>query len=110
MQSPLEEARAWLTNNPNPSAFATNRFQTTERALAFVDALYAAGATAVLIEDSTVDSTGNPYADTLLVRFSETGETRWLLERFCAREGPGDVPPGDFVMRAGPHEIMLWWD
>ena len=32
------------------------------------------------------------------------------LVAFCEREGPGDVPPGDFVMDIFEHEIMLWWD
>jgi hypothetical protein len=36
---PPVEAREWLSNNPNESALATNRFYTTERALAFVEAL-----------------------------------------------------------------------
>jgi hypothetical protein len=107
---PPVEAREWLTGNPNESALATNRFHTTERALAFVEALYAEGATEVLVDDPGVDGSGEPYADTLLVRFRLTGETRWRLEVFCAREGPGDVPPGDFVMDVGQEEIMLWWD
>lgn len=104
------EARAWLTANPHESAFATNRFETTARALAFVDALYRAGAIEVLVEEPTVDSSGCPYADTLLVRLPESGHARWTLEEFCRREGPDNVPPGDFVMRVGEHEIMLWWD
>jgi hypothetical protein len=44
------EARAWLLSNYNPSALATNRFQTTTRAFAFVCELYAAGAE-VLIDN-----------------------------------------------------------
>ena len=59
---PSVEARSWLRINPNPSALATNRFGTTERALAFVDGLYARGATEVLVDDPGVDSTGEPYA------------------------------------------------
>jgi hypothetical protein len=107
--SPVE-AREWLTGNPNDSAFATNRFQTTERALAFVEALYAKGATEVLVDDPGVDASGEPYADTLLVRFPLTGIARWRVQEFCEEEGPGDVPPGDFVMHVGQYEIMLWWD
>ena len=107
---PPVEAREWLTGNPNDSAFATNRFQATERALAFVEALYAKGATEVLVDQTGVDASGEPYADTLLVRFPLTDVTRWRVQEFCEKEGPGHVPPGDFVMHVGQYEIMLWWD
>ena len=107
---PPVEAREWLTGNPNDSAFATNRFQTTERALAFVETLYAKGATEVLVDHPGVDASGEPYADTLLVRFPLTDVTRWRVQEFCEEEGPGHVPPGDFVMHVGQYEIMLWWD
>ena len=107
---PAVEARGWLRGNLNPHAFATNRFQETENALAFVEMLYAAGATEVLVDDPHVDADGQPYADTLLVRFAPDGDTRWKLERLCERAGPGDLPPGDFTMRCGEHEIRLWWD
>jgi hypothetical protein len=107
---PAVEARGWLRGNSNPSAFATNRFQETENALAFVEMLYAAGATAVRVDDPRVDAGGQPYADTLLVRFPPDGDTRWKLERLCENEGPGDVPPGDFTMHCRENEIRLWWD
>jgi hypothetical protein len=42
------EARAWLSSNANRSAFATNKCGDTAGALAFVEALYAAGATEVV--------------------------------------------------------------
>ena len=78
--------------------------------MAFVDALYAAGATEVLVDNIRPDSEGSPYADTLLVRFSEESDERWRLERLCEDEGPGDVPPGDFTMHVRRNEIELWWD
>jgi hypothetical protein len=101
------EARAWLRDNPGVSVFATNRFGETERARAFVDALYAAGATEVLVDNPGVDSDGDPYADTLLVRFD--GNCRAVL-RFCEERGPGSVPEGDFTMHVKGSEIRLWWD
>lgn len=104
------EARVWLRGNRNPSALATNRFCTTEQALAFVEMLYAAGATEVLVDHPGVDADREPYADTLLVRFPPQGNVRWALERLCEEEGPGDVPPGDFTMDVGQHELRLWWD
>jgi len=102
------EARVWLTNNPG--ALAVNRFHTAADARAFVDALYREGATEVLVEHPRVDRSGAPRADGLLVRVPAIGETRWAVERFCRREGPGGVPPGGFVMRAVGREITLWWD
>jgi hypothetical protein len=107
--NPPVEARMWLTNSPTDSAFATNRFGTTAGALEFVEALYRAGAAEVLVDTPGVDSGGEPYADTLLVRLTDVGDTRWEVQWFCEREGP-DVPAGDFVMRIGRDEIMLWWD
>lgn len=106
---PTVEARAWLRGNPSPYAFAANRFGTTERALAFVESLYAAGATQVLVHDPGVNSEGLPYADTLLVRFDSIEGRRALL-RFCEERGPGRVPEGDFTMHVHDREIRLWWD
>lgn len=107
---PAVEARSWLRDHPGESVFAANRFGATKNAAAFVEALYARGAIEVLVEEPDVDAAGEPYADTLLVRFAPDGDARWVLERFCEEEGPGDVPPGDFVMRVGAGEIHLWWD
>ena len=108
--NPPVEARLWLTTNPSDSALATNRFGPTACALEFVEALYRAGAAEVLVDNPGVDGNGEPYADTLLVRLSDVGDTPWEVQWFCEREGPGGVPPGDFVMRIGRDEIMLWWD
>jgi hypothetical protein len=107
---PRVEARSWLRTNPNRSALATNRFGNTERALAFVDALYARGATEVLVDDPGVDSTGEPYADTLIVKFEEWGNAQHRIEQFCEAEGPGDLPPGDFTMDWTNGGLRLWWD
>lgn len=102
------EARAWLANHPG--ALARNRFRSAAEVRAFVDGLYREGATEVLVENPRVDSDGVPYAETLLIRVPAIGETRWAVERFCRREGPGDLPAEDFVMRAFGREIMLWWE
>jgi hypothetical protein len=103
------EARTWLRGNPNPYGFAGNRFESTEVALAFVEALYAAGAILVLVDHPDVTAEGLPYADTLLVRFADWSAGCDLVE-FCEQEGPGDVPEGDFTIHAYEHEIRLWWD
>ena len=107
---PPVEARSWLRTNRNPSALATNRFGNTERALAFVDALYARGATEVLVDDPGVDSSGEPYADTLVVKCEEWSSAHHRIEQFCEEEGPGDLPAGDFTMDRTSDGLRLWWD
>lgn len=42
------DARDWLIRNSHPYALASNRFETTDDALEFVEELYRAGALAVL--------------------------------------------------------------
>ena len=108
-QHPPIEARGWLRSNIAASAFACNRFHTTANALRFVDALYAEGASEVLIDDPGVDSDGQPYADTMLVRFSDPA-TGYDLERFCEREGPDPEIPDDFTLDHYEKELRLWWD
>ena len=107
---PPVEARSWLRNNPNSSALATNRFHNTESALAFVDALYACGATEVLVDDPGVDSTGEPYADTLIVKCEEWSSAEHRIEQFCEEQGLGDLPPGDFTIDRTSDSLRLWWD
>lgn len=104
------EARKWLRDNPGDSVLAANRFGETGNAVAFVEALYAHGATEVLVEEPHLDAAGEPYGDTLLVKFLPGTGTQWALQRFCEAEGRGDLPVGDFVMRVGDAEIRLWWD
>lgn len=103
------EARTWLRGNPSPSALATNRFGTTEKALAFVDELYALGAAAVLIDEVFIDGDGYPYADTLLMELPEDHGARMQITRFCEDEGPTEVS-GDFRMDAVSDRVRLWWD
>ena len=106
---PAVEARSWLRTNPNRSAFATNRFGETRNAITFVDALYACGYTEVLVDNSGVDSDGDPYAETLVV-VSDDPRRRHHIQQFCEEEGPGQVPPGDFTIDAPNGGFRLWWD
>jgi hypothetical protein len=104
------EARAWLSANSNPSAVATNKFHETARALAFVDELYAAGATEVLIDNISEEHRareGGPYADSLIIRFGKNSAASHRLLRICehAVEGDADGRLDDFW-----DEIRVWWD
>jgi hypothetical protein len=104
------EARAWLSSNANPSAFATNRFGATARALAFVDELYAAGATEVLIdnifEEHSVLESG-PYADSLIIRFGVDPQVRETLADICDQAIAGEA---DGRVDSYLDEIRVWWD
>jgi hypothetical protein len=110
MVSNNPEARSWLLANGNATAFATNRFQSTTNAIAFVDGLYAAGATEVLIDNILDDHAareGGAYADTLIIHFADDPSSRKRLRTICehAIEGEAD---GRVDEAAG--EIRIWWD
>src|SRR2546430_690220 len=80
------EARAWLSANANPSALATNKFHETARALAFVEELYAAGATEVLIDNILEEHharEGGPYANSLIIRFDKNSAASHRLLKIC---------------------------
>lgn len=110
---PRFEARAWLESNPNPYAFAGNRFASTEEALAFVNTLYEAGALKVYVtgiydEKWRIDAEGGPYADTLIVRLPSDTESRKILFEISNEEAvsEGFLPEKD----TGQEELLLWWD
>jgi hypothetical protein len=110
----VAEAAAWLRANWSGSAFATNRFHTTQRALEFVNQLYDAGATQVAIDDEMMLPNHNwtPYADTLLVRLSDDPAKRSALFDLIEHVGqPDEVGNGhDPLIDCGQKELRLWWD
>jgi hypothetical protein len=105
------EALGWLRANPNPSALATNRFSTTEHAVRFVEALYAAGATTVAIHDIVMLPTDNwaPYGETLLVDLPEDRAQRREVFDLVEEIGRPDDQDGP-VIDCGQSTIRLWWD
>ena len=105
------DARNWLRANPSPNAFATNRFSTTQDALAFVERLHAAGATAVTIDNIRFLPGNNwlPYADTLIVLAPE-GDARRALFELIAQAGAPDEDGGEVFTDRGQTSIRLWWD
>jgi hypothetical protein len=110
------EALAWLKGNKNESALASNRFLGTENAVKFVKALYAAGATKVVVpkdainsEEDTVSFEGGPYADALVVTLpTDDADAREAVVQMCRvelrREG------FDSPEVASSPSIYLWWD
>lgn len=110
---PAHEAREWLKANSNPAALAGNRFDSSEEALAFVESLYAAGATQVLVsgildEDWRIQREGGPYADTLIVILPTDPKQRAALFRMAAKEAEHE----DFEPEVdrGQSQLVLWWD
>lgn len=111
------EALAWFAENKNESAFASNRFGATEKAVAFVRTLYDAGATEVLIskqcimdEEWRIAEEKGPYADGMVVVFPDDPEKRKALRAICETEinAEGfDWQPDELAERG---RVFLWWD
>lgn len=108
------EALAWLRDNHHPNPFATNRFGTRERALQFVEQLYATGATFVSINGILMLPNHNwaPYADTLIVDLPEDEEHRRAVFELIVHVGQPDEdgPDPDPLTDRGQRSIRLWWD
>jgi hypothetical protein len=114
------EAREWLRANHHESALAANRFSSTPEAIAFVEQLYAAGATNVWVDNVMMLANHNwtPYADTLIVDLPDDGKTAHDLLELIAEVGRpdadgGEDPPhfiGPVPSRVeGPRSVRLWW-
>jgi hypothetical protein len=104
------EALAWLRNNENESALASNRFGDTAEAIRFVEELYAAGAARVIIpEENIMDEGGNVlYADALVVYPPPEASKREAVFRLCDREWAGES--ADLPAAEEQEAIFLWWD
>ena len=110
---PKPEAREWMKANKNPYGFASERFGPLSEAAKFVESLYAAGATKVLVdsvfnEPKRLQDEGGPYADALLVELPTDKDKRAALFRIHRREsrGEGFGPTQD----TGQKELLFWWD
>jgi hypothetical protein len=63
------EALQWLRQNAGEAPLASNRFRDTAAAIGFVESLYAAGATNVIVNQENIvdEGDGDLYADALVV-------------------------------------------
>ncbi len=110
------EALAWLKGNKNESALASNRFLETENAVKFVKALYAAGATKVVVpkdainsDEEMVSGDGGPYADALVVTLpTDDAGAREAVVQMCRAELRREGFDSPEV--ANSPFICLWWD
>lgn len=96
------EARKWLRKRK--VMFASNRFQTKKDAVAFVEALYAAGAPRVLIEN--ID---DHHADSMTVHLPDDASSRTEIFRIINDIGRPDTEGGPTVDDGKKH-VGLWWD
>lgn len=113
MLGPRYEAGTWLAANANPHALASNRFESTAAALAFVDTLYALGADTVFVTNVQGDSSwiraqGGPYADALWIRVPADPDPRRALFAIAAREAEREGAPPE--TDRGQTLLYLWWD
>lgn len=112
-QGPRYEARSWLRANLNPSSLASNRFESKEASVAFVDSLYQLGADTVYVlnvmqEPDRIQEEGGPYADALLVRLPSERTVRDRLFAMEMREARGEG--FDPVPDRGQRYLYFWWD
>jgi hypothetical protein len=105
------EALEWLRVNPNPSPLATNRFSSPAEAVAFVEALYAAGATNVVIGNILMlpNDRWAPYADMLLVDLPADRAQRCKVFELVEKIGRPDGEDEPLI-DGGQSTIRLWWD
>jgi hypothetical protein len=109
----VADAAPWLRANWGESAFATNRFGSTENALAFVNQLHEAGARYVHIDNEMQlpNHDWTPYADTLLVGIPDDPEKRRALFDVMEHTGRPDQDGDDTALvDGGQQEVRLWWD
>jgi len=109
------EALDWLRTAPNgdDNAFASNRFRGTENAIRFVEALYAAGAERVIINQENIvdEGGGDLYADALVVLLPKEAAAYSRVVKICKLES--DREEGSVSADADWEKlecVFLWWD
>ncbi|RKZ79904.1 MAG: hypothetical protein DRR19_24370 [Candidatus Parabeggiatoa sp. nov. 1] len=107
------EALSWLQSNPNPSPFASNRFDNKEKAINFVKELYSLGCekvyvTNILDEDWRMREEGGPYADTLIAELPEEGYGRRTIFEMHNEEASFEDFQREFDDEQ--NELQFWWD
>jgi hypothetical protein len=103
------EALKWLRKNDSDSALASNRFGETRNAIQFVQQLYSAGATRVIIPLPAIQKDDvETYADSLVVTLPSDPTKRDRVWKLCVEELKREgVKPGD---TSSQDQVLLWWD
>ena len=109
---PCAEAREWLQARRSPSALATNRFAATADASRFVEQLYAAGASCVIVDHITTlpHDDGEPYADELIVVLPNDARRKSIIDLIEHDGRPDTVDDQQGVIDQGRGSLRLWWD
>lgn len=80
------EARKWLQrDHGDKTRRSLGRFKREANATRFVEALYDAGATEVIVPDVYADKRGNLFADGLLVKLPKSPEQTRAVRKSCGR-------------------------
>ncbi len=91
------EARKWFQRDErDKTRRSIGRFKQEADAARFVEALYRAGATAVIVPDIYADKHGNQFADGLLVNLPKSPACRQAIRKACRRlrqQALGSVQP-----------------
>src|SRR5207247_1169304 len=78
------EARKWLREQAGvKTARSLGRFKREVDAMAFVEKLYEAGATEVIVPDIYSAKSGDRFADCLLVRLPKAATKRKAIRKVC---------------------------
>src|SRR5258706_42534 len=110
------EARLWLETNGQAAALGSNRFGSTQEALEFVTALYAAGAKKIMIPtDSILDdeierAQGGPYADALIIELDSNKDSTEVLRLYkqeALSEGYDLTAESPIIENRW---LYIWWD
>ena len=109
------EALEWLRTAPNgdDNAFASNRFRGTEYAIRFVEALYAAGAERVIVNQENIvdDGGGDLYADALVVLLPKDAAAYSRIVKICKQESDREeASVSDDADWENLECVFLWWD
>jgi hypothetical protein len=106
-QPDTAEAREWLAANEHPHPIALNYFQTRAASEQFVESLYAAGATRVLVDNISYDDAEGPHSDCMVVELPDAPEARTRILTLCQANCHEDG--SDFTDK-GQGSVSLWWD
>ena len=99
--------------NGDDNAFASNRFGDTANAIRFVEALYAAGAERVIVNQENIvdDGGGDLYADALVVLLPKDAAAYSRIVKICKQESDREeASVSDDADWENLECVFLWWD
>jgi hypothetical protein len=112
-----KEANAWLMENKNDAALASNHFGTTNSARMFVKNLYQSGANSVIVPDSCIyndleriEKERGPYANCLVVKMPPEAEKWEPVLAICKKELDQEYKNLDLRKEVNEGHLFLWWD